>query len=374
MVSSLSPGAGEPLGRPLDLSGSPGAPESHAGPNTRLRNVLVALFVVLAALSGMRSQQTLLITLIPIPLLFMTPRVVSRVLVFFALVLVVIGGAVTTYRAGMEVPDWPATFNENMWTYSLSEMLQKGYGVTLEHTHRLWASALGLVAFTVMLTTYIHRSRPALKAMAWATGGAIAVQAVVGGTRVLEVSQNLAFLHGVIAQAVFATIAVLAVMASRTWQRMERSPSEYAGGAIALGPWVAGLLYVQIALGAWLRHHGVALALMIHGTFALVVVAMVLVFAKQLGVAGREGAERGADRAPLIRLERLVIGALAAQFLLGLLATYGIYSVSGGMDKPVSVGEAVFATGHVLVGSVLFCSVVVGAVYARRTLTPEVAA
>ena len=36
------------------------------------------------------------------------------------------------------------------------------------------------------------------------------------------------------------------------------------------------------------------------------------------------------------------------------------------MEKEVSVGEAIFATGHVLVGAVLFCATVVGAVYAPR--------
>ncbi len=371
MVSSLSTGAAEPIGRSLDVAPTPATPGGVAVPNARLRAAFIALFVLIAVVSGMRNEQYLLFTPLPIPLLFLSPRGASRVLVFFALVLVVIGGAVTTYREGMAVPDWPATFQENMWTYSLREMLEQGKGVTLEHVHRLWASALGLVAFTVMLTTYVHRSRRALKAMAWATGGAIALQAVIGGTRVLEVSQNLAFLHGVIAQAVFATIAVLAVMSSRTWQRMERTRSAHAGGAYGLGPWVVGILYFQIALGAWLRHHGQTAALLVHGTFALAVVVLILVFARQLGVAASEGRERGIDRSPLRRLERLILGAVSAQFLLGILATYGIYGISGGMEKEVSVGEAIFATGHVLVGAVLFCATVVGAVYARRTLTRE---
>ena len=370
MVSSLSTGAAEPIARSLDDAPTPAAPGGAAAPNARLRALFIALFALIAVASGMRNEQYLLFTPLPIPLLFLSPRGASRVLVFFALVLVVIGGAVTTYREGMAVPDWPATFQENMWTYSLREMLEQGKGVTLEHVHRLWASALGLVAFTVMLTTYVHRSRRALKAMAWATGGAIAVQAVIGGTRVLEVSQNLAFLHGVIAQAVFATIAVLAVMSSRTWQRMDRTGSAHARGAHGLGPWVVGLLYVQIALGAWLRHHGQTAALLVHGTLALAVVVLVLVFARQLGIAASEGRERGIDRAPLRRLERLILGAVSAQFLLGILATYGIYGISGGMQNEVSVGEAIFATSHVLVGAVLFCATVVGAVYARRTLAP----
>ena len=74
----------------------------------------------------------------------------AGVLAAFVAVLVVIGGGVTTYRVGMAVPDWPATFQQNMWTYPFSDMLAEGHGVTLEHAHRVWASGVGLVAICVL--------------------------------------------------------------------------------------------------------------------------------------------------------------------------------------------------------------------------------
>ena len=355
-----------------DLSLTP----SGQAPRTKLRNVLLGLAVIAALASTARDPQYAMVGLIPLPMLFLTPRVATRVLLGAAAVLVVLGGGVTTYREGMAVPDYPTTFDHNMWTYPLGDMLAKGRGVTLEHAHRLWASGVGLVSICVLLVCFIHRARPALTAMAFATLIAISLQGLLGGTRVLENSQNLAFLHGALAQAVVAMIAVLALMASRLWSRVEPVRSKFASGARFLGPFVAGLVYTQILLGAWLRHQGDTVALLVHATLALAVVAMVLVFAKQLSVAATDvvaepdesNGAREFERAPLVRFAHLLIGSLIAQFALGVLATVGIYFISGGMKAEVSVGEAIFATGHVLVGAVLFSGVVCGAVYARRAL------
>ena len=111
-------------------------------------------------------------------------------------------------------------------------------------------------------------------------------------------------------------------------------------------------------------------ALLVHGTLALAVVALVLTFSKILGDAAAEGVERGANRAPLRFLQRLQLWSLIAQFTLGVLATIAIYFISGGMEAEVSVGEVAFATAHVFVGAVLLCSVVVGAMVSRRALVP----
>lgn len=357
--------------------GSAVEPTAEAPPiRTGLRNGLLAFFALAAVASGLRDWQYLLIMPIPLGVLWLSPRGASRVLLAFVAVLVVVGGAVTTYRAGMTVHDWPATFEQNMWTYSLKDMLDQGYGVTLEHSHRFIASALGLVAISVVLTCFIHRARTTLTLLSGATLLAITGQGIIGGTRVLEVSQNLAFLHGAMAQAVVALIAALAVASSRTWERTKSTPSRYAGGAAFLGPFTAGLVYTQIALGAWVRHQGQTVALLVHITLALAVVVVILTFAKQLAVAAEEGKEIGLDRRVLARIQRWLLGSLIAQFILGILATVGIYFLSGGMyieeamQAEVSVGEAIFATAHVFVGAVLFSTTVIGAIYARRALHP----
>lgn len=340
------------------------SPAGAGAPRYGLRNALVALCLVGVPLAWMRDPQLVWQPLLPIPLLMLTPRGVSRALVLFVGVLIVLGGGVTTYRVGMAVPDWPATFERNMWTYPFEEMIAEGRGVTLEHVHRLWASALGLVSICVVLACFVHRAPRRVTTMAFVVLLAIIGQGVLGGTRVLENSQNLAFLHGALAQAVCALIVALAVVCSRTWERARPADSEHARGAHVVASLATVVLYLQISLGAWLRHQGEVLALMAHGTFALIVVALVLVFARVLSSASDDAIEG----APLKRASRWILGSLVAQFTLGVLATVGIYMISGGMDQAVSLGEVVFATAHVLVGAMLLSSTVVGAMFARRTL------
>jgi heme A synthase len=71
--------------------------------------------------------------------------------------LVGIGGLVTSHGVGMAVPDWPTSYGYNMFALPLSTWLTGG--VFHEHTHRLWASFVGVLV--VALTRWLggRRSR-----------------------------------------------------------------------------------------------------------------------------------------------------------------------------------------------------------------------
>src|SRR5436309_16035763 len=66
------------------------------------------------------------------------------------LVLVGIGGVVTSKEAGMSVPDWPTTYGYNMFFFPISQWVG---GIFYEHTHRLVASVVGLLV--VALTRWL---------------------------------------------------------------------------------------------------------------------------------------------------------------------------------------------------------------------------
>src|SRR6516162_7488831 len=68
----------------------------------------------------------------------------------FTLPLLYVGGSVTTYRVGMAVPDWPTTFETNMFTFN---MWDQPFGVRVEHSHRLYGAAVGL--FTLILASWL---------------------------------------------------------------------------------------------------------------------------------------------------------------------------------------------------------------------------
>jgi len=64
----------------------------------------------------------------------------GAVLVANILVMIVLGGLVTSYEAGLAVPDWPNSFGHNMLLYPIAEM--KG-GIFYEHAHRLFGMLVG---------------------------------------------------------------------------------------------------------------------------------------------------------------------------------------------------------------------------------------
>ena len=342
--------------------------EAAAPPRLRLRQVAVALCVVALPLTWMQSWQLVWQPALPLVLLFLGTHTLARVQAVAVLLLLLLGGAVTTYRVGMAVPDWPGTFYENMWTFPLAEMLERGYGVTLEHTHRLWASGVGLVAICQVLVAYIHRERRGIVALSWASLIAISGQGVLGGTRVLEDSQHLAFLHGALAQAVFALIVVLLVVTSATWRTAPRFGCKEARPLQRSALLAVLVVYVQIVLGAITRHSGAHVPLGLHVSFALAVLVIVTVLIGRLGRAHRRGLEAGEQRGVLGTLRKLTVAALHTQILLGVLVTVAIFMWSKGFDAEVSVGEAVFASLHVAGGAVLLATCVAALLWAWRLL------
>jgi uncharacterized membrane protein len=93
----------------------------------------------------------------------------AKLLVGATFCLIFLGGMVTSTNAGLSVPDWPTSYGYNMFTFPIDRWVG---GILFEHTHRLWASGVGLM--TTVLVAWIWRNR-------WAVPAALAVCAVVTG-------------------------------------------------------------------------------------------------------------------------------------------------------------------------------------------------
>ena len=72
--------------------------------------------------------------------------------VLCTLILICMGGLVTSNEVGLAVPDWPTSFGYNMFLLPLDHWLGKG-GVFEEHSHRLMAALVGLL--TAIMTGWI---------------------------------------------------------------------------------------------------------------------------------------------------------------------------------------------------------------------------
>ncbi len=266
-----------------------------------------------------------------------------------------IGGTVTTLRVGMAVPDWPTTFGENMFTYPLSEMLAST-GVFWEHSHRLWGAFVGLCVVALTVAVWGFERRPGVRRLALLALLGVVGQGVLGGFRVLENSPQLAFLHGALAQALFALLAAVLFLESRAWSEARALVLADGSRLRALSAAALPIVYVQTGFGAWLRHSGYPIAQAVHVLFAIVATWVVVRLASELRRSGTP---------VLARVGRWLRALVWTQVALGILAWISVYVLTG-PHNPVSVGEAIFATAHVACGALLLGGCVAALVFARR--------
>src|SRR6476646_3244311 len=118
--------------------------------------------------------------------------------------LILIGGQVTSHHAGMSVPDWPNSYGYNMFLFP--PRLWVG-GILYEHTHRLAGVVVGLLAIALTVVAWRTEPRRWVRWVCTAVLGAVILQGVIGGLRVVLVELNLAVVHACFAQAFFCLAA-----------------------------------------------------------------------------------------------------------------------------------------------------------------------
>jgi len=236
--------------------------------------------------------------------------------------LIVLGGLVTSHGVGMAVPDWPTSYGYNMFALPVSMWLTGG--VFHEHTHRLWASLVGVLV--VALTRWIGgrrargplaiiggseilagllllqlgpdwkgaghflsgiggvvllagvvwvRNKPSaapLPALAWLAFWLVQLQGLLGGLRVVLDAHMFAgtrlgvwfgVFHGCLGQAFLLLTAVMALLTSRLWARgFRESPVRLVPPLLhRLLVFTTGLIVLQLLLGATMRHQHAGLAI-----------------------------------------------------------------------------------------------------------------
>jgi cytochrome c oxidase assembly protein subunit 15 len=169
--------------------------------------------------------------------------------------LVWVGGLVTTYRAGMAVPDWPTTYGYNLFLYPWQTWLLGPWDLFIEHGHRLFASLVGLLTIVLCVSLWVTKQPRWLRVMGLVALAGVVFQGVLGGMRVLLDERLLAMIHGCFGPAFFAFTATLAVVTSQGWRENNRIVNTSAGRLLRrLAVITPVLAYAQLALGAHLRH------------------------------------------------------------------------------------------------------------------------
>ena len=295
------------------------------------------------------------------------PRRLALATWLSALPLVVLGGSVTTLRAGMAIDGWWILDRGNGDHFLLAYPIEKWFanaGTFTEHTHRLFGALVGLLS--IALVVMAHRAKLGAQRIGWAWTGLFAVcaQGTIGGFRVLENSPNLAFLHGVFAQAVLAVLAANVVLNDPQFEASRPREHSRAASISRSAKLAIAAVYGQIFLGAWLRHTGNDIALVAHIVFAALATGAVIALARGL---------RECRDAELVRQSKRLLWLVLAQVAIGVLTLVAIVLISGGFTAEVSSAETITATAHVLFGAFTLQACVAATMWASRRLAQPVA-
>jgi cytochrome c oxidase assembly protein subunit 15 len=182
---------------------------------------------------------------------------------------------VTSKGVGLAVPDWPTTFGYNMFLFPVSKWIG---GIFFEHTHRLIASTVGL--FTIILAIWIWRSedRQSVRNLGLIAVAGIVVQGILGGLRVAMLKNTIGIFHACLAQAFVGLMVLIALVTTDFWRTLSNARSLTACSSagrtghssvfrkIAPIKWMAIAIttgiYLQLALGATMRHQHRDLAIL----------------------------------------------------------------------------------------------------------------
>jgi cytochrome c oxidase assembly protein subunit 15 len=259
--------------------------------------------------------------------------------------LIVAGGLVTSTESGLSVPDWPLSYGRLM-----PPMVG---GVFYEHGHRMVATAVGIL--TVVLAVWLAKREPRrwVRRLGLLAVATVVAQGVLGGATVIFLLPTaVSVAHACLAQTFFCVMVTLAVVTSPRWQPQPRGARLPASRLAALG---AAAVFVQLVIGAVIRHTKAGLAIpdfplalgrvipriesfpvaiaFAHRAWALVVGGLVLA---AVIAAYRSGFRRSA----------LFLGSLVpAQIALGALTVLS--------RKSVAITTAHVATGALLLGTSL---------------------
>jgi cytochrome c oxidase assembly protein subunit 15 len=280
--------------------------------------------------------------------------------VLAALPLALFGAEVTTRGVGMaDTEGFKLPWNLDLRTPIV--------GLFIEHSHRMAGFVVGICGIVLALGLLFGARRAGIvRWMGLLALVAICGQGLLGRYRVdrnARFGPELALVHGLFAQLVFALLVSVAVVTSRTWRRpFDRAePRPKRGLALAL-PF---LVYLQIVFGAIVRHLFDHNAQRAHLLFAFVVVAVVVLVVRS--------AWEGKDRA-VRRTATLLAVLVAVQLGLGVEAWLGRFGA--GLYPPLvpwTRALGVARSGHFIVGVLVFTTSVVLALLtvrpARATVT-----
>jgi cytochrome c oxidase assembly protein subunit 15 len=257
--------------------------------------------------------------------------------VCWTILLLIAGALVTSNEAALSVPDWPLSYG------TLTPPMVGG--IRYEHSHRVIAGVLGILAIALAIWVWAKDERRWLRWFSVIAVAGIAAQAVLGGEVVRQLLHYwLPVIHACFAQIVFAALLSIAVFTSRWWISDQSQVEDTGSPPIhTLAIANAAVIYFQVILGAGFRHKEIPV--WPHMVGALIVLGMVIWLAAVL--------RRRFEKSAAISKTRILLHAiLGTQLLLGLGAYWSrLTTADAPQPMPIMVTLTVL---HTVVGAILF--------------------
>ena len=181
----------------------------------------------------------------------------AKFLAACTVLLILAGSLVTSHGAGLSVPDWPTSYGWNMFTFPPSMWVAN---IFYEHGHRLIASSVGFLTIVMAAWLWIAESRRWLKWLGVAALGAVVAQGLLGGLTVLYfLPPAVSTAHAGLAEIFFCMTVAIALFTSPGWNAASIPVDDRRLRRLAAATTAA--IYIQILVGATMRHTGAGLAI-----------------------------------------------------------------------------------------------------------------
>ncbi len=234
----------------------------------------------------------------------------------------------------------------------------------IEHGHRLLGMLAGVLTIALVAACWVSEPRRWVRWYSLALLAGVLTQGVLGGMRVLLNERVLALIHGCIGPVFFAAAAGMVAVTSRRWAEAEPMADAAQRGPrlVRLAVLTAGLAYLQLVLGAVVRHSPhmlgdrVALVFQVAVYFHVAMALAVTLQAAWLAIQCRRGRACVGGSLGLLAL-------LVVQWLLGVsswVVKYGVpawatqlVGETGHANRAVDMTSAAMVAGHGAVGSLI---------------------
>jgi cytochrome c oxidase assembly protein subunit 15 len=168
--------------------------------------------------------------------------------------LVFAGGLVTSNDSGLSVPDWPLSYGT-----VFPPMVGN---VRFEHGHRMVATFVGMLTIVLAIWLQKREARPSVRRLGWLALAAVVAQGLLGGlTVLLLLPTTISVAHACLGQTFFCLVVSIALVTSPGWRRMTRTSIAGVQPLRNLALVTTALVFVQLVIGAWMRHSGAGLAI-----------------------------------------------------------------------------------------------------------------